>query len=490
MIRPKGLAAAALLATMFLVTMLLVTMLLATVVTAQDAGSQQAAHDKRPNILLITADDLNYDSVGVYGSKVKSITPNIDALARQGMRFLHGHVTIAVCQPSRSVLMTGRYPHRNGARGFEPIRKDIPTLTGLLRKAGYVNGILGKTRHLAPAHRFAWDFHVERRQLGEGRAPKRYYQEVVRFLQLAKKRKRPFFLMANSHDPHRPFAGSQQEKRIAKRRKIEFPPASRVYKPAAVEVPGFLPDIPQVRKEIAQYFTSVHRCDQTVGQILRALRESGLEKNTLVLFISDNGMALPFAKTNVYLASTKVPWIVRWPGRVAAGSVDKRHFVSGIDFMATALEAAAVRVPAGLDGRSFLPVLQGKEQDGRDHVLTVFHQTSARRNYPMRCLQNHRFGYIRNAWSDGRTVFKNESQNGLSFRAMRRAAAADPAIAARVKLFQYRVTEELYDFAQDPDARRNLAHDPAYKDVVLKMRKQLEDILKQNGDPDRELFLK
>ncbi|MHC4515922.1 MAG: sulfatase-like hydrolase/transferase, partial [Planctomycetota bacterium] len=189
MIRPKGLAAAALLATMFLVTMLLVTMLLATVVTAQDAGSQQAAHDKRPNILLITADDLNYDSVGVYGSKVKSITPNIDALARQGMRFLHGHVTIAVCQPSRSVLMTGRYPHRNGARGFEPIRKDIPTLTGLLRKAGYVNGILGKTRHLAPAHRFAWDFHVERRQLGEGRAPKRYYQEVVRFLQLAKKRK-------------------------------------------------------------------------------------------------------------------------------------------------------------------------------------------------------------------------------------------------------------------------------------------------------------
>jgi N-sulfoglucosamine sulfohydrolase len=133
-------------------------------------------------------------------------------------------------------------------------------------------------------------------------------------------------------------------------------------------------------------------------------------------------------------------------------------------------------------------VLQGKEQDDRDHVLTVFHQTSARRNYPMRCLQNHRFGYIRNAWSDGRTVFKNESQNGLSFRAMQRAAAADPAIAARVKLFQYRVAEELYDFAQDPDARRNLAHDPAHKDVVLKMRKQLQDILKQSGDPDRELF--
>lgn len=259
----------------------------------------------RPNILLITADDLNYDSVGVYGSKVADITPNIDRLARQGMRFDHGHVTIAVCQPSRSVLMTGRYPHRNGARGFQPIHADVPTLTETLRESGYINGILGKTKHLAPATKFAWDVSVTREALGEGRDPKRYFAEVSRFFAQAKQRNKPFFLMANSHDPHRPFAGSQQERRQNDRsgqKQHKFPGASRMYGPDEVRVPGFLPDLPDVRKEIAQYFTSVHRCDETVGQILRALEESGMADNTFVLFVSDNGMALPFAKTNVYLS--------------------------------------------------------------------------------------------------------------------------------------------------------------------------------------------
>ena len=97
----------------------------------------------RPNLLLITADDLNYDSVAAYGCAVPGVTPNIDRLAREGLRFTRGHVTIAVCQPSRSVMMTGRYPHHNGARGFEPIRDDVPTLPDELRKAGYLNGILG-----------------------------------------------------------------------------------------------------------------------------------------------------------------------------------------------------------------------------------------------------------------------------------------------------------------------------------------------------------
>ncbi len=460
----------------------------ATAVSQTGSRSTQRAETtgaSRPNILLITADDLNYDSVGAYGSKVEDITPNIDRLAREGMRFEHGHVTIAVCQPSRSVLMTGRYPHRNGARGFQPIHPDVPTLSGRLRESGYMNGILGKTKHLAPAAKFAWDFRVTREELGEGRTPERYYAEVVRFLKLAKKRNKPFFLMANSHDPHRPFAGSQQEQRQKNRK---FPEASRYYKPQEVTVPGFLPDIPQVRKEIAQYFTSVHRCDETVGQILRALRESGMADNTFVLFLSDNGMALPFAKTNVYLSSTKVPWIVRWPRKVKPGSVDATHFVSGIDYMPTALEVAGVAAPKGMDGRSFVKPMLGENQDGRDHVLTVFHRTSGRREYPMRCLQNQRFGYIRNAWSDGKFVFKNESQAGLSFRAMKRAAANNESIAARVRLFQFRVKEELFDFEKDPNALHDLARDPAYREVLKKLREQMLRILEQTGDPDLPLF--
>ncbi len=440
------------------------------------------------NILLITADDMNYDALGVTGSRTPDITPNLDHLASQSMRFTHAHVTIAVCQPSRSVLMTGRYPSRNGALGFEPIHPSVPTLQESLRRAGYLNGILGKTSHLQPENKFCWDMLVGEQDLGRGRDPNRYYEASKRFFQRARTERRPFFLMANSHDPHRPFAGSDIEKAGRprdRRRGIEapWPPASRYYRPDEVPVPPFLPDLPDIRKEVAQYYSSVHRCDETVGLILQALRESGAEESTLVMFLSDNGMAFPFAKTNCYLTSTRTPWMVRWPGRVKPATVEDRHFISGIDFMPTILEAAGLPQVAGLDGRSFVPVLDGKPQDGRDRVFTVFHRTSGRQDFPMRCLQDRRFGYILNSWSDGQRVFKNESQSGLTFAAMQEAAKTDEKIAARVRLFLNRVPEEFYDFAADPAALHNLIDDPAYAEQVARYRTDLRKIMKSIDDP-------
>ena len=196
------------------------------------------------------------------------------------------------------------------------------------------------------------------------------------------------------------------------------------YAPQDVPVPLFLPDLPPVRRELAQYYASVHRCDQTVGQILRALAESGLEESTLVMFLSDNGMAFPFAKTNCYRFSTRTPWIVRWPKRVKFG-VDSKHFISGIDFTPTILQATGLAPMAGVDGRSFLPVLLGREQEGRDSVFTVFHETSGKRQFPMRAVQNSRFGLIFNAWSDGKLVFQSESTGSPSYKGMVAAAVSD-----------------------------------------------------------------
>ena len=444
----------------------------------------------RPNILLITADDMNWDAPGVYGCKIPDITPNIDKLAAEGIRFEQAHVTIAVCQPSRSVLMTGRYPQRNGAMGFEPIFEDVPTLQEQLRAAGYLNGILGKVKHLAPASKFPWDTIVGHENLGEGRNPAKYYAHCKEFFEMAKAADQPFFLMVNSHDPHRPFAGSEQEKRKATRatRKMHYPKASKYYQPDEVVVPEFLPDLPDIRKEIAQYYTSVHRCDEIVGEVLGALTESGFEENTLVMFLSDNGMAFPFAKTNCYLNSTRTPWIVRWPGRIEPGTLDDEHFISGIDFMPTILEAAGLEQVADMDGRSFLSLLRGEPQPGRELVFTVFHTTSAKRDYPMRCLQNRKYGYIFNAWPDGKTVFLNESQSGLTFKAMQAASGKDEKIAARVKLFQYRVPEEFYYFENDPNALNNLIDDPQYKNEIQKMRKAMLEIMKSTRDPLLEAF--
>jgi N-sulfoglucosamine sulfohydrolase len=464
----------------------------------------------RLNVLFLTADDMNYNTPGFTGCLTPGITPNLDRLASQGMWFVNAHVTVAVCQPSRECLMTGRYPHRNGATGFYPVRPEVPTLIESLKAAGYQLGIMAKISHLAPDTKFPWDYKYDARELGQGRDPALYYRSAKEFFAQAKKAGKPFFLIANSQDPHRPWAGSEGEtnrgagkkgkQKKAKRAAVaasdedsvsgeaKYPPPARIYKPEEVAVPGFLPDLPDVRKEMAQYYSSAHRCDETVGEVLRALKVSGLEENTLVMFLSDNGISMPFAKSNCYLTSTRTPWLVCWPGKVKPGGVDTEHLISGIDFMPTILEATGLPAPAGMDGRSFLPLLAGKEQTGRDRVFTCYNDTSGRRQYPMRCVQTKQFGYIYNAWSDGTTRYQAEPMSGLTFKAMQQAAPQQKVVAERVEMLVHRVPEEFYDLAADTNALRNLIADPKYKDQLAQARKDLLRWMEQTQDPLLEAF--
>ncbi|PCE63757.1 sulfatase family protein [Sediminicola luteus] len=433
---------------------------------------------KIKNVLLITVDDMNYNSVGVYGASVPDITPNIDKLAAQGMRFENAHVNIAVCAPSRGVLATGMYPHKSGIEGFFKTDKNVTSIVEVLKDENFLTGVLSKEEHSSPEEDTPWDVKRSRaKHLGNGRDANKYYNEVVSFIKRAKRENKPFYLMANANDPHRPFSGSDQEQRAWKNQSIA--PPSKIYLPNEVEVPAFLPDIPKVRQEIAEYYTSVRRADDVVGAILKALDESGKADNTLVMFLSDHGMALPFAKTNCYLNSTKTPWIVRWPEVVKPKSVDNTHFISGIDFMPTVLDILNIETPKEIDGRSFKKLLLGGKQEGRTYVYTQFHETSARERYPMRAIQDNRYLYIFSPWADGKRKFRNESQNGRTFKAMREAAFTNEAIANRVDLFVNRVTEEFYDLEKDPDALHNLIHNPSYKKRIeaytAKLRKWMID---------------
>ncbi len=449
-------------------------------------GSGQS--DERPNILFITVDDMNCDSVGAFGCSIPGITPNMDRLAQEGIRFEHSHLNIAVCQPCRESITTGRYPHNSGGEGFEPIHEDVPTLPELLGGQGYLNGIFAKSGHYAPLHRYFWDVRVLPKNLGGGRDPSKFYAYAQDFFGRAKSEGRPFFLHANSVDPHRPFPGSAQLAGKPKNARAIYPDVRRAITPDEVIIPPFLPDLPDVRKEIAEYFTSVHRADETVGELLRALNESGQANNTIVLLISDNGMAFPFAKTNVYNASTRTPLMVRWPGHITPETVDSEHMLSCVDIMPTLLDASGVAHPEGLDGRSFLTVLKGGEQEGRESIFSVFHETSAKRRFEMRCLRTRDHSYIYNAWSDGENEFRNESQSGLTMKAMRRAAETDDAIAARVHHFIYRTPEELYDLQGDPDELVNRIGDEAESARIAAMRAGLDQVMQQSGDPLLETF--
>ena len=451
------------------------------------ASAQEKGKIEKLNILLITADDLNKNSVGAFGSVVPDITPNIDKLASQGVRFEHAHVNVAVCQPSRGILATGKYAHNSGIEGFFHTKKDIPDIITTLKANGYYTGVLGKAVHSSPKESTPWDYRLDEEDLCNGRNKERYYTEAKKIIKNAKQQGKPFYLMANSHDPHRPFAFTRKEEEwLSEGIKILRP--SRIYKESEIVIPGFLPELPLVRKEVTQYFNSVRRLDDMVGKVLELLEEEGVADNTMVMFLSDNGMAFPFSKTNCYLQSTNTPWIVRWPGKVEPNTINTKDFISGIDFFPTVLEAAGLQIPDSLDGTSFVPTLLGQKQKGRDKVFTQFFETSAQKQYPMRCIQDAKYGYIFNAWSDGKTKFRNESQQGYTYKAMVEAGKTDPKIAARVKLFDYRRVEEFYDFKNDPNALHNLIKDPEYTEIINKYRAEMERWMVKVNDPALALF--
>jgi N-sulfoglucosamine sulfohydrolase len=457
----------------------------------KEIDKEKKAKDIPPNILIITADDLGYNSVGVFSCKVNNITPNIDRLAGEGIRFIHAHINCSVSQACRQSLLTGRYPHNNGAEGFEPINMDVPTLPEQLKKVGYFNGILGKEIHHQPVKRFFWDFIpfiTERDSVwrsGNSRNPSLFHQYSAKFFSLAREQNKPFFLVANSHDPHRPFAGSSSDSTTWGN---NMPPITRLFSTDEVVIPGYLPDLPEVRKEVAQYFGSVYRCDQNIGAVLDALSESGLAENTLVIFLSDHGASFPYSKAQCYLNSTKTPLIVRWPGKVIPKSADSTHFVSGVDLMPTIMEAAGLTLIPNLDGRSFLPLLLNKNQGNRDYTYATFYQIFEKKRYPMRCLQDKNYGYIYNFWSDGKAIMTGDATEGLTWNAMVEAAKTDSEIAKRVELYKYRVPEEFYDFKDDPDALHNLINDPVYIGEIEKFRKRMLEVMKRCNDPAYETF--
>lgn len=448
-----------------------------------------AGAEVRPNILLVTVDDMNFDTPGCFGGP-SGLTPNIDRLATEGMRFERAHVTLAICQASRQCLMTGRYPHNAGFRWFEPVASEVPVLPEILKEQGYRSACFGKAEHLQPRARYQWDESFDQMEIKGGRNPEAYADLCRSFIQKADADGQPFFLMANSHDPHRPFHGSPKE--VAYKANMEkiggtLVKPSQVYSPdEAIDI-GFLPPVPEVKKQVAQYMSSCRRADDTVGEILRVLDETGHRDDTIIFFLSDNGSPFPFAKGNVYLNSTRTPLIVRWPGRVAAGTVEADDYVNGIDFLPTVLDALELPVPDGTDGRSFLPLLEGKPQTGRDSTVTVFynaypvaggHRPELTTWFEMRCLHQNKTAYIYNGWADGelrftplatRPILDEMSQLGHT---------------ERVDMFRLRCPEELYRFDSDPDALNNLADHPEHQPQMQLMRAELLEWMEQFNDTD------
>lgn len=445
----------------------------------------------RPNILIITTDDMSADSVGAFGCKLPGTTPNMDALAKSGLRFTRAHVQVGNCMPSRNVMWSGRYPHNNQVEGFYQVKKPgYPVLCDLMKAAGYFTGIRGKVSHSTPYSPYGWDIVLDSVPGAADlhpKDPKSYAVSTQHGIQSAKAAGKPFCLIINVADPHKPFYA--EENRTGETIPDPHKP-SRVFTPEEVPIPGFLFDDPVVRKELAHYYSSVRRADDSVGEVLAALKASGQDENTLVMFLSDHGMPLPFSKTQLYHHSTHTPLVIRWPGVTKAGTSDDQHLVSAVDFLPTLLDAAEIPHPAALDGRSFAPLLKGQSQPDRGYVVKEYNENSGGSRDPMRAMQTKRFLYLFNPWSSGQRIMQTATSGTPTYRRFRELAATDAKLAERHRLYQFRVVEELYDVERDPDCLVNLIADPAFAKDRDGLRGDLEQWMIKTNDPMLEVFRK
>ncbi len=440
------------------------------------------------NVLIITVDDMSADSLGAFGCEVAGTSPNIDRLAAQGMRFDFAHVQVANCMPSRNVLFSGLYPHNNRVEGFFQVRDpDYPVMTDLMKKAGYFTAIRGKVGHSTPYSPYAWDLVLDRLPNGapaHNKDAASYKVSTEQGVRAANAAGKPFCLVINVSDPHKPFYAEGRGGRT-----VDDPHVpSRVFVPDEVPVPGFLFDDPVVRKELAHYYSSVRRADDCVGAVLEALEASGESDRTVVVFLSDHGMPLPFAKTQLYHHSTRTPLVVLWPGITHPGSVDRRHMVSAVDFLPTLLDVVGIEQPKGLDGRSFEPLLRSEAQEDRTMVFKEYNENAGGARRPMRAVQTRQYLYIFNPWSNGERTMRTATQGTSTYRRMKELAGADPAVARRLELFDHRVAEELYDVESDPDCLTNLVDDPVCAKQLAELRDALESWMAHTADPMLEVF--
>jgi N-sulfoglucosamine sulfohydrolase len=429
----------------------------------------QAQTGRQRNVLLMIADDLGLHT-GAYGDKTAR-TPNLDRMADEGVRFNHAYCTTASCSPSRSVMLTGLHTHSNGQYGLGHASHNFGMMPNIvpyprrLKEHFYSTGVIGKL-HVNVPRGYGWDY-----ERGGGRSVYEMAQQAKSFIQNCGSNS--WYLHMGYTDPHRDAGG------FANR---AYPGVkANGFDPAKIAVPSFLPDNPAVRADLAEYYESTNRLDQGVGFMFDVLRETGQLDNTLVIFLSDNGMPFPNAKTNLYDAGTRMPFIVRAPGQRRRGLVNNA-MVSFADLAPTVLDWTGARsLPA--QGRSWLSVFEEENPRGWDEVYFshTFHEVTM--YYPMRAVRTRRYKYIRNVAHELEYPPAADLWGSRTWQSILRAG--DKAMIGRRSLRDYlrRPAEELYDVANDPDEVRNLAADASHRAGLEEMRSKLFEFRKRTNDP-------
>lgn len=441
------------------------------------------ATDKK-NVVLFIADDLGL-YLGCYGTKgIK--TPNIDKLASEGTRFTRAFASTASCSGSRSTIYTGLHTHQNGQYGLAhgwnhfQTHDHIETLPQVFNSLGYQTGIIGKV-HVGPPSCYPW----ETFEASQSRDVKWNSERAAAFFDQAKATDRPFHLTVAFRDPHRDATrdGFGNESEEVVKAGIKVPK----YSPEDVEVQPWITDIPEVRHELAQYYESISRMDLGVGLILEELRRRGLDKNTMVVMVSDNGAPFINSKTTLYDAGVRLPLIVRCPG--IPGGVVNPNLVSFLDILPTCIAWAGVgdadvktpntvKSPPRL-GDSILPILGAGEVFAADkweqHIFGshTFHEVQ---NYwPTRYLRSQRYKYHRNIAWRLEFPFGTDLYGSTSWEGIRNTEQPVMIGKRTLEKYLFRGPEELFDLENDPYEVVNIVDKPEVQEELARFRKAMEE---------------
>ena len=415
----------------------------------------------QPNIVFVMADDLTYFDVGAYGSK-EAKTPNIDALAEDGLKFNKFFQAAPMCSPTRHNLMTGIYPVRSGAYPNHTfVEEGTKSIVQHLRPLGYRLALSGK-RHLSPKSVFDFEY------LGKGKNPD--FALVDEFMKDATEKQEPFCLFLTSNEPHVPWNKGNPD----------------MYDPATVDLPPYFVDTRETREAFASYLAEINYLDQQVEEALALLDKHGIADNTIFIFTSEQGNSFPFAKYTNYDAGLQTAFIVRWPGVITKGRTTDA-LADYTDVVPTFIDIAGGDIPSGLDGKSFLDVLKGKSTEHKDYSFGI--QTTrgifqGSEHFGIRSVTDGRYRYIMNLSPEAEFVNLPTSPKKARdwWKSWEEAAKTDPLAKERVRAYRQRPAFELFDSKADPYSLCNLAGKPEYKEIESRLKKELLAWMEYCGD--------
>jgi arylsulfatase A-like enzyme len=414
----------------------------------------QEAAGSHPNILVLVADDLGWRDTGVYGNPHVG-TPNIDRLARSGLKVVYAFGTSPQCSPSRISMLSGMYSHATRTEDLHtPLPDSVRLLPSYLQDQGYFTGMMAKS-HLGPNgdRQFQW-YSPETAEAFPG------------FLDSAGTR--PFFLWVGFHEPHRPY---------------QLTGVPHPHTNSGSVVTPYLVDTPETRADIARYYDAIGRMDQQIGRMLAELDRRKLRNRTLIVFLSDNGAPFPREKGALYDSGTRTPLIFSWAPVIPAGRVYDQSALSTVDLAPTLLQVAGASLPEKMQGQSFSQLLTRPDSfSARAYVFSErnWHDCDEHQ----RAVRTMRYKLIRtDAYTELPLCTAADLGASPSFLSLRARAKAGRLTLAQRRLFEApRARLELYDLKNDPWEIRNVADDPRYAKEVRSLAQALEDWIEQSDD--------